>query len=337
MKNNLIERYIYAVTKKLPSKLQNDVSQEIEGLIDDMLAERCGDITPSDKDIRVVLTELGSPSELAAKYDTNEKKCLIGAPYYVTYKYVLKIVLICIGIGMIVSSVISAFVDGSENFDSSGIMLQSVNFWIDLFANMFANMFITLPSGLIFGYTFVTLLFTFFYHKDIKIDSEKLDDLPAVPKNEISKADCIVGIAVSVAFAVVFLVSPQMLGVIIDGKKFISILNVQQVRNLWYLVVIFSLLGILREIVKLIERQYNKKVMITTIITNVCSAVVAAFWLINEKIVNNNFVSEVTDALGKDIPNAIFSQFNYFFLFCILLALAIDIFVTVVKTIKNKN
>ncbi len=110
-----------------------------------------------------------------------------------------------------------------------------------------------------------------------------------------------------------------------------------QVKELWYLIVIFSLLGIIREVVKLIERQYNKKVMITTIITNVGSAVLAAFWLINKKIINNNFISEVTSALSEDVPIAIFQNFNYFFLFCILLALTIDVLVTVVKTIKNKN
>lgn len=333
MKDGLTERYIYAVTKRLPAKIQNDVSKEIEVLIDDMLSERCGDVTPGEKDIKIVLTELGSPKELAEKYDTSEKKCLIGAPYYITYKYVLKIVLICVGIGMIISSVISAFVDGFENFDSAGTMLQGVNFWI----NMIADMFITLSSGLIFGFTFVTLLFTFFYHKDIKIDSENLDDLPSVPKNKISKADCIVGIAISVAFAAVFLIAPQIFGVIMDGKKFISIFNVPQVKELWYLIVIFSLLGIVREVVKLIERQYNKKVMITTIITNVCSAVLAAFWLLNKKIINSNFFTEVTSALGEDVPIAIFHNFNYFFLFCMLLALAIDVLVTVVKTIKNKN
>lgn len=333
MKDSLIERYLYAVTKRLPAKIQNDVSNEIEALIDDMLSERCGDVTPNEKDIKIVLTELGSPRELAEKYDTIDKKCLIGAPYYITYKYVLKIVLICVGIGMIISSVISAFVDGFESFDSAGIMLQSVNFWI----NMITDMFITLSNGLIFGFAFVTLLFAFFYHKDIKIDSENLDDLPSVPKNKISKADCIVGVAVSVVFAIVFLVAPQIFGVIIDGKKFISIFNVPQVKELWYLIVIFSLLGIIREVVKLIERQYNKKVMITTIITNVGSAVLAAFWLINKKIINNNFISEVTSALGEDVPIAIFQNFNYFFLFCILLALTIDVLVTVVKTIKNKN
>lgn len=62
--NDLIERYIYAVTKRLPQKVQKDISDELRTLIDDMLAERCGELVPEEKDIRVVLTELGTPEEL---------------------------------------------------------------------------------------------------------------------------------------------------------------------------------------------------------------------------------------------------------------------------------
>ena len=78
MKNDLIDRYIYAVTKRMNPKIREDVQNELYGLVDDMLAERCGEVTPTEKDIRVVLTELGSPQELYAKYDEDSKKCLIG-------------------------------------------------------------------------------------------------------------------------------------------------------------------------------------------------------------------------------------------------------------------
>ena len=85
MKHDLIERYIYAATKRLPRKNPEDVAMELRGLIDDMLMERCGDETPTEKDIRVVLTEIGSPMEVYAKYDEDADKCLIGQPYYSTY------------------------------------------------------------------------------------------------------------------------------------------------------------------------------------------------------------------------------------------------------------
>ncbi len=111
MKNDLIARYIYAVTKRLPSKMRNDVSAELETLIDDMLLERCGDVTPTEKDIRVVLTELGTPKELYEKYTEEGKDCLIGYPYFNDYKFVLKIVLISVVIGMAIATVISSIVN----------------------------------------------------------------------------------------------------------------------------------------------------------------------------------------------------------------------------------
>ena len=79
MKNDLIERYIYAVTKQLPKKNREDVSMELRGLIDDMLSERCA-VEPTERDVRDVLTELGTPRELYAKYDEDADKCLIGQP-----------------------------------------------------------------------------------------------------------------------------------------------------------------------------------------------------------------------------------------------------------------
>lgn len=61
MTNDLIERYIYAVTKRMPNKYKKDVSDELRTLIEDMLDERCGNLTKSEKDIQVVLTKLGTP------------------------------------------------------------------------------------------------------------------------------------------------------------------------------------------------------------------------------------------------------------------------------------
>ena len=64
MQNELIERYIYAVTKRLPYKMRADIEKELRALIDDMLEQRCGDVLPSEHDIRVVLTKSARPRSL---------------------------------------------------------------------------------------------------------------------------------------------------------------------------------------------------------------------------------------------------------------------------------
>lgn len=101
--NDLIERYLYAITRHLPSAQRSDVAEELRTLISDMLDERCGSLPPTAKDVRVVLTELGTPGEMVRKYTSGEGECLIGQPYYAQYLYVLKIVLACVAGGMLVA------------------------------------------------------------------------------------------------------------------------------------------------------------------------------------------------------------------------------------------
>ena len=113
MENDLIARYLYAVTKRMPRKKREDVTRELQSLIEDMLAERCGPVTPTEKDIRVVLTELGTPQELYEKYDEGGKKCLIGPPYYGTYCFVLKIILSCSAFGLTLAAIILQILEPS--------------------------------------------------------------------------------------------------------------------------------------------------------------------------------------------------------------------------------
>ena len=104
---DIIERYIYAVTKSMSYKIRKDVSNEIRTLIDDIIKERFSNSSYEIKDIKNILIEIGNPYELAYKYDTDYNKCLIGYPYYIYYKLILKIVLSSTLLGVIVSSIIN--------------------------------------------------------------------------------------------------------------------------------------------------------------------------------------------------------------------------------------
>lgn len=67
--NDLRERYIYAATRGLPRARRADIEQELRTLIDDLLEERCAGREPTEKDLRVVLTDLGTPAEIREKYN----------------------------------------------------------------------------------------------------------------------------------------------------------------------------------------------------------------------------------------------------------------------------
>lgn len=321
MNQDLIERYVYAVTKRLPRKQREDVAQELRGLVDDMLAERCGGVTPSEKDVRVVLTELGTPQELYAKYDENAEKCLIGQPYYSTYKFVLKIVLISAAVGMTFSSWILQMLEPQP--------------WIGMLGNWFTMVY----NSLLAAFAIVTLLFAFFYHKGIRITEPfNFDDLPPVPKKsqEISKWESIGGIVFCMIFVVLFLFTPQVFSVILEGVV-ISLFEIETVKQTWFIIVAFAACGIIRESVQLMEGRYNKKVLTTALVTDALSAVLSIWWLVGFDLINQTFLASLKTIFAEEgnIVIGMFAHFDLFFLGVMLFALVLDAVDVTVRTLRK--
>ena len=322
MKNDLIDRYIYAVTKRMNPKIREDVKNELYGLVDDMLMERCGEVTPTEQDIRVVLTELGSPEELYAKYDEDSKKCLIGQPYYSTYKFVLKIVLISAAIGLTIALAMEQIVEPV--------------FWLEAIGTWLSSVWSTLSSA----FAFVTLLFAGFYHKGIKInDPFNFDDLPPVPqkKQEISKWECIAVISFNIVCLTLLLGFPQVFAAYINLEEWIPIFNAEVIRAHWYILLGATVAEITREAVKLMEKRYNRTVMLTTIGANVVEALLTVWWLTTDGLINPTFVEKMTALFTGEEAFMInmMVNFHYFLLACVILALVINTVETVVKTLRK--
>ena len=168
-----------------------------------------------------------------------------------------------------------------------------------------------------------------------------LDDLPPVPKKkqQISRGETIFGIGISVVFLIVFLVCPQIFCAITKDGELIPILSTEVARNTWYIIVIFSALGIIREIVKLLDGKYTGRVVITTVITDLLSALCSFWWLLRKDIINPEFAVKIGELFEGDgaFITEIFSHFQYFFLGVILFALLLDIMNAVIKGIAGKE
>lgn len=323
MKNDLIERYIYAVTKRMNPKVREDVSMELRGLIDDMLQERCGDETPTEKDIRVVLTELGTPQELYAKYDDDKDKCLIGQPYYSTYKFVMKIALFGILGGLAVASLILQLLEPQP-------ILLALGEWFSMTC-----------ESLVSAFAVVTIVFAVMQRKGMKVgESFSLDELPAVPKKKqkLSVGECIFNLAFIMVFLVLFLAVPQVFCAFdtVSGTV-IPVFATEVIRGSWYLLLVFGLLGVIRESVKLLERQFNKRVFLTVAATNVLSAGIAAWWLSGPDILNSAFLERLAALLTEEpkVFEMMFGHFNSFLLMVMLLALVLDTVEAAVKTFRK--
>ncbi|GHU43485.1 hypothetical protein FACS1894111_09160 [Clostridia bacterium] len=316
MKTDLIERYIYAVARHLPSKLRSDVEKELDSLIADMLTERCGDVLPTEKDIRIVLTELGMPEELAAKYSGEENKALISGHYFLQYKQILTIVLPIIAAVTLISSIIQVFAEwGKESaYDLifQKVIVQTIGGAI---------------GGVVWAFAVITIIFAVVERKKWKVDDGDIDlDLPPLPKNkaEIKKHEVIIGMVFSVIGTIVFLGFTRIFAVKIalDGG-WIPIFDSLVIRQFWIFFILAMVLSIVKESLKLIDGRYTKRIVIVTILCNVIAGIgaVIVFW--NGNILNSEFVNQMKIVLGENAQNAFgfFHNFNRFLLGMIFLVM----------------
>lgn len=323
MEHELIERYLYAVTKHLPARSREDIQRELRGLIGDLLEERCGDMAPAERDIRVVLTELGTPAELAQQYGPDHDKYLIGPAYFPKYKLVLKIMLPCVVFGIIIAGVIDT-------------VLPEAQFGIPLLFEWIG----TLVSALFGAFAFVTLLFAAFERRGVRLDNmeDSLSALPPVPKkNElIPKGECIVGIVFSVFFAVLFLTVPQIFtGVFESGKAIVPVFQVDRVRELSFLVIGLMALSVADESFKLYEGRYTLRLAAVTCMLNGLAAVLGIAFLTDERLWNPAILPYLSALVGNDaFLSALFARIPSLLLAIFLLALALEAGTTVYKAFR---
>ncbi len=331
----LIERYIYAATRFMRKEEKEDVSRELNSIIADMLEERCGDKEPDEDTIKEVLKELGDARELYEKYSADGKDCLIGAPYYGIYKYIMKMALLTVGIALLIAQMIVCVINMPEIISMPAVMDFIVNTIIEVLATAFDGVAITFAA--------VTAGFAIMYHKGIKMDTlfDSLDQLPQLPKKGevISKSGIAFGMVVYVLFFTLFLACPDVLCMYeVETGTMIPIFESGYIHSTWVLIVAFGLLGIGRECMKLKEGTYTKSLLLVTVCVDAISAILSIVWLANPSIINPEF-SDAMRMIFTDtgfIVN-IMKNFNYFFMGCIILALLVDLGTVVWKYYKSNK
>jgi len=292
MNHELIDRYIYAVTRRLPPKTRTDVEQELASLISDMLEARCGAVAPGEKDIRVVLTELGAPGKLAAKYSGDEGGALIGGEYFLMYKFVLKLVLPIAAGGVAFASVLSLLLNGGPQSGDP--------------AEIFAAIFQPVGgafAGIIQAFAIITIIFAILERKKADFGGgDFIDALPLVPVRDerITRWEPIAGMALCAVMALVFLAFPQVMGGWMDGAGWIPALDVSVIRGFWLPIALWAVLGIGKEILRLVEGRYTKRLAIAASAANPVIAACAAVTFWSNWIMNPVFLARAGEIFGEE-------------------------------------
>jgi hypothetical protein len=204
--STLTDRYVWAVLRAVPETQRADLEPEIRALIADAVEARtAGGAAESDDAIEhFVLTELGDPEALAARY-TDRRLYLIGPRYYLAWKRFLLTILPII-VPLSVLSVMGAKAIGGES--SIGEIVGN-GVWVGFMVT----------TQLAFWFT---VAFALIERQDLSLDDAggwTPDRLPAVP---VPGRPSIVELALSVAglvFAAGFIVWQQVAAPITIGGQ----------------------------------------------------------------------------------------------------------------------
>ncbi|MFD1412984.1 HAAS signaling domain-containing protein [Oceanobacillus jeddahense] len=319
----MINRYIYAVTQRLPQSQRKDIADELRGLIEDMLEDRAGNDNVKDSEVEEVLLELGSPRELADKYRVT-KKYIIGPELFDSYILVVKIVLIVIssliGVGFVIQTIL----------DPTSIL--------DYFVDMIVSFVTVLPTA--FGWT------TFWFaigelcggkkQKDISGHEWKPSDLPPIPdeKRQIKRSESIIGIIFYTIIIVFLAFSNDYFGIWVfqDGfTRVVPFLNEQTYGTyLLFILLIFGA-GIIKECLKLVSGKWTYKLAIYTTIVNVISMAAILFMITWPDFWNPDFINELVEAgiveAGSetfDTVTTIWNQSTFWIFILFIIGLAWD-------------
>lgn len=280
---DLVDRYVYQVTKRLPQAQRTDIEQELRGLIDDMLSAKTD--APSKEDVTAVLRELGHPAELASKY-SGTKRWLIGPEYFDIYMMVLKIVLAVTGFGMVLAQAIGY------------VSAPPQNVWT-AFGLFFASVF----SGLVQAFAWVTGIFALIERFAKEAPYKGMDwnpaDLPPVPEQKatIKRSEPIVGIVFTVLFLVILNVSPQLFGAYLpegSSVRVVPVFDLTVFYRLLPLIDVMICIGLVKEMLRLIVGRYTVSLSVALVVLNVMSMIMF-IWLFGPSsgIWNADFMTQI--------------------------------------------
>lgn len=285
---DMIERYVYEVTKRVPQNMREEIKLELETLIEDMREEE-------NCTVEQVLEKLGNPGDFAKKY-RDDSSYIIGPDYYDNYIWIVKIGLLAIGISAIVSGIVHGLT-GAEEFKDfmQGFMREGIT---------------SVVTGGCTMVGVVTIIFAILERKKVKVDIKpdtkwSPSALPAVPdkKSLISRTDSVISIVFIIVFAGVLVFVPEVFGMFEqteDGIRSIScIFNLEEWNRIVPFVVFTFGVCIFDEIIKLIYGQYCKAVMYSSIICNAISLASAFVLLKCMNIWNTQFGAEVLSQMEK--------------------------------------
>ena len=323
----MMDRYIYEVTRRLPKAQREEIRLELEELIGDMLESK-------GIPMEAVLTDLGSPAKFAQKY-RGDSSYLIGPEYYDTYLWVLRIALICTAAISVAAAILDGILDHAN-------LLQ-----------IFIRIITDTVTSLLGAFTGVTIVFAVFERQKVRIERNNRQEwtvrsLAPIPdkKAAISRGESVVGIIFIIFFGGLLIFAPQLFGVYVfeEGTfvRSIAVLNLERWNTILPILLLNFLIMFVNEVVRLAAGCYCKMVMVSEIITGAIQLFLSFVCLKVLPFWNPDFLPDVERTYGLQekhgelaaLLNKVSGSLSDILLAVICFAIFLEIGTTIYKTAR---
>lgn len=285
--DEMIDRYVYAVVRRLGSEQREDVSLELRSLIEEMVRGR----QDQEEPVRSILLEMGDPSDLADRYRGVERH-LIGPRYYDFYLLVLRIVGFAVSLGIMIALGISFVINP---LGSLGEALSSV--------------LGTLVSAYAQAFAWITVTFVIMERvQQHRGDTENpfswdLDDLPEIPSRSmiIPKSEPIVSLIFLTLFFAVLNALPWLLRFAEPIRTIIVNPFLPEVfqHTIW----LFNttiVIAMCIEFAKLYSGVQTRRLAVLTVGLKLLSLIISLYIVLGSGIWNPDFVSQLELAMHTE-------------------------------------
>lgn len=288
----LIDRYVDAVTARLPENMREDIMRELNANIEDMLPEN-----PSEEDVRRVLEKLGSPVKLANEYSP-KKRYLIGPELYDSYISVLRLVITILAAVVVFSSLISEIFNPRVE---EGLVSLSVG--------IFVKIIVSAVEGVMQGFVWVTVVFAILERTGVnegqmpfakkKWTVDDLDKEPVSKKRKISRGETIFSMVWVVLFTSILYFSPQLIG--IYGKRGDGIVLTAplfengRLGSYMFMIILIAVLQFSILAWKFIAMKWSIPLAVGNTFINIVVCILLFVMVSDSSLINQNFVTSFAD------------------------------------------
>ena len=295
---NLIERYVYDVTRRLPEKDREDVKKELRANIYDMLPENA-----NDEAVKKVLYELGSPASLAEQYRSHPRY-LISPAYFDEYVRALKWILPLVGVLVMLIGFAVGAVDAAKTsatsipFVISGIISKGVSMGV---------------SAAFQALLWTTIGFAIAEHsgeKKPKVGEHgwRVEDLPEVqnPKAAIPLSEGIAELVISVLFSILGLLFctgqlPFAMMFAQGDMVFYNIFSQSFLNMLVPFILVSMALAIVQGIAKIKDRRWSVFVCVSVVAKALIDMAITLYIVNQPNILSTEFHNFLVNSEVSDV------------------------------------